>query len=101
MNVTVKLQFIDPFCHEQGQLSNSQKQAMIALIEKKDKDRRFMKNWRPISLIDVDVKITSKVIARRLEQILPFLSHPNQNGFIKGRSIKGKSIPSQMRGWAR
>ena len=74
---------------------------MIALIEKKDKDRRFMKNWRPISLIDVDVKITSKVIARRLEQILPFLSHPNQNGFIKGRSIKGKSIPSQMRGWVR
>ena len=63
------------FC-SRGQLSNSQKQAMITLLEKKD--RRFIKNWRPISLINVDV---------RLESILPKLIHPNQNGFIKGISI--------------
>ena len=75
------------FAHEQGQLSNSQKQAMITLLEKKDKDKRFIKNWRPISLINVDVKIASKAIARRLELILPNLIHPNQNDFIKGRSI--------------
>ena len=75
------------FAHEQGQLSNSQKQAMITLLEKKDKDRRFIKNWRPISLINVDVKIASKAIARRLELILPNIIHPNQNGFIKERSI--------------
>ena len=60
---------------------------MITLLEKKDKDRRFIKYWRPISLINVDVKIASKAIARRLESILPKLIHPNQNGFIKGRSI--------------
>ena len=58
------------FAHEQGQLSNSQKQAMITLLEKKDKDRRFIKNWRPISLINIDVKIASKAIARRLELAL-------------------------------
>ena len=75
------------FAQEQGQLSTSQKQAMIALLEKKDKDRRFIKNWRPVSLINVDVKIASQAIARRLELILPELIHPNQNGFIKGRSI--------------
>ena len=75
------------FAQEQGQLSTSQKQAMITLLEKKDEDRRFIKNWRPISLIHVDVKIASKAIARRLESILPELIHPNQNGFIKGRSI--------------
>ena len=57
------------------------------LLEKKDKDRRFIKNWRPISLINVDVKIASKAIARRLELILPNLIHNNQNAFIKGRSI--------------
>ena len=60
---------------------------MITLLEKKDKDKRFIKNWRPISLINVDVKIASKAIARRLELILPKLIHSNQNGFIKGRSI--------------
>ena len=76
------------FAHEQEQLSNSQKQAMITLLEKKGKDRRFIKNWRPISLINVDVKIAFKAIASRLEQILPDLIHPNQNGFIKGRSIQ-------------
>lgn len=60
---------------------------MITLLEKKDKDRRFIKNWRPISLINVDVKIASKAIAKRLELFLPELVHHNQNGFIKGRSI--------------
>ena len=52
------------FAHEDAQLSNLQKQAMITLLEKKDKDRRFIKNWRPILLIYVDVKIASKVIVR-------------------------------------
>ena len=31
-------------------LITSQRQAVIRLIEKKDKDKRFIKNWRPISL---------------------------------------------------
>ena len=71
------------FAHGHGQLSNSQKQATITLLEKKDKDRRFIKNWRQISLINVDVKIASKAIARKLELFI----HSNQNGFIKGRSL--------------
>ena len=60
---------------------------MITLLEKKDRDRHFIKNWRPISLINVDVKIASKAIARRLKLILPHIIQPNQNAFIKGRSI--------------
>ena len=75
------------FAHRHGELSTSQKQAMITLIEKKDKDKRLLKNWRPISLINMDVKIASKVMAMRLESILPFLVHHSQNAFIKGRSI--------------
>ena len=38
-------------------------------------------------MINVDVKIASKAIARRLESILQELIYPNQNGFIMGRSI--------------
>ena len=34
------------FAHQDGQLSTSQKQAMITWLEKKDKDRRFIKNWQ-------------------------------------------------------
>ena len=38
-------------CFEKGEISRSQKQAVITLIEKKGKDRSFLKNWRPISLV--------------------------------------------------
>ena len=36
------------------ELSTSRRQAIIKLIKKKDKDKRFTKNWRPISLLNVD-----------------------------------------------
>ena len=35
--------------YSHGELSNAQKQAIIRLIEKKGKGRRYIKNWRPIS----------------------------------------------------
>ena len=41
------------YAHNYGELSNSQKQAVIILLEKKGKDKRLIKNWRPISLINV------------------------------------------------
>ena len=61
--------------------------AIITLLEKKGKDKRVVKNWPPISLINVDAKIISKVLAKRLEKILPNLIHTSQNAFVKGRSI--------------
>ena len=66
---------------------NSQKQAIITLIEKKGKDRRQISNWRPISLINVDTKIGSKAIARRLQEVIPDIVHYNQNAYVKGKSI--------------
>ena len=75
------------YAHNYGELSNSQKQAVITLLEKKGKDKRQIKNWQPISLINVDTKIVSKALAKRLEHILPDLIHYNQNAYVKGRSI--------------
>ena len=69
------------------EISTSQKQAVITLIEKKGKDRNYLENWRPISLINVDAKIASKIIATRIVKVLPEIIHPNQLGYVKGRFI--------------
>ena len=70
-----------------GEMSSSQKQAVITLIEKKDQDRCDLKNWRPISLLNVDAKIASKAIAERMKRPLPNLIHENQSGYVPGRHI--------------
>ena len=46
-----------------GEMSISQRQAVITLIEKKGKDKGYIQNWRPISLINVDAKVASKYLA--------------------------------------
>ena len=66
------------------EMSTSQRQAIITLVEKKDKDRE---NWRPISLINVDAKIASKVIANRIVKVLPEIIHSDQTGYVSGRYI--------------
>ena len=72
---------------EKGEMSNTQKQAVITLIEKKGKDRCFIENWRPISLLNVDAKIMAKVIATRIKNVLPNVIHCNQSGYVKDRYI--------------
>ncbi|KAL9976148.1 hypothetical protein ACROYT_G013405 [Oculina patagonica] len=69
------------------EMSHSQKQAVITLIEKKGKERNYLENWRPISLTNVDAKIASKVIAARVIKVLPEIIHCNQTGYVKGRFI--------------
>ena len=73
--------------YECGELSNTQKHAVITLIEKKGKDKRKICNWWPISLNSVDAKIGSKVIATRLQKVLGKKIHFNQNAYVKGRTI--------------
>ena len=71
-------------CFEKGEMSNSQKQAVITLIEKKGKDRSLLENWRPISLVNVDTKIMTKAIAWRIINVLP---DPSKSNWICKRSF--------------
>ena len=53
-----------------GELSPTFKQGVITCIPKGNKDKLFLKNWRPISLLNVSYKIASGAIAGRLKPIL-------------------------------
>ena len=68
-------------------LSISQREAVIKLIEKKDRDKRYIKNWRPISLLNVDTKILSKAISNKLKTVLPTLISSQQTAYVKNRFI--------------
>ena len=65
------------------ELSTSQKQAVIKMLEKKDKDKRFIKNWR----LNTDMKIISKVLSTRIKGVLPYLISSNQTAYVKNRFI--------------
>ena len=42
-------------------LITSCRQTVLKLIEEKDEDKRFIINWRPVLLLNMDYKIISKV----------------------------------------
>ncbi|WP_419584354.1 reverse transcriptase domain-containing protein, partial [Thiolapillus sp.] len=68
-------------------LSSPQKEGIITLLPKGDKPRQFLKNWRPITLLNVSYKIASGCIANRIKRILPDIIHSDQTGFVSGRCI--------------
>eukprot|EP00057_Strongylocentrotus_purpuratus_P026288 XP_011680762.1 PREDICTED: uncharacterized protein LOC583642 [Strongylocentrotus purpuratus] len=75
------------FSLQNGLMSSSQRNGVITLIPKKDRDASYLKNFRPISLLTVDYKILAKTLANRVKKILSDLIHPDQSGFLKGRNI--------------
>ena len=79
------------FSYNNGSLTALQKQGIITLLPKKDKDLISLTNWRPISLLNIDYKIATKAIANRMKKVLNSLIHSSQTGFLKGRYI-GENI---------
>ena len=77
--------------YEANELSISQRRGIITLIPKEDGSLLDLSNWRPITLLNVDCKIATKAIAKRIEASLPKLINSDQTGFIKGRYI-GENI---------
>ena len=76
---------------DQGELSVTQKQGIITCIPKEGKDKRYLKNWRPISLLNISYKIASSCIANRMKCILSKLVHNYQKGFMAGKYL-GENI---------
>ena len=53
-----------------------------------------MKNWRPVSLLNIDYKTVSKELAARLKDILPKIISSEQSACVTNRFIgeNGKLI---------
>ena len=71
---------------EESRLPESLYRANITLIPKKDRNPELCSSYRPISLLNVDNKILSKILALRLENIVSSIVDADQTGFIKGRN---------------
>ena len=65
---------------------------IISILPKGNKPRDFLKNWRPISLLNTTYKIFAGVIANRLKGVLNTIIHESQKGFLSGRFHCGQSI---------
>ena len=70
-----------------GQLSQTQREGVITCVPKGNKSRKYIKNWRPISLLNVTYKIASGCIASRIKTILPSIIDLDQSGFMSERFI--------------
>ena len=76
------------YTFQKGSLSISQKRGIISLIPKKNKDKTSLENLRPISLLNIDYKLLTKSISKRLVRVIPkIIINPNETGYIKGRFI--------------
>ena len=68
-------------------LCASQRQAIIKLLGKPNKDDRFISNWRPISLLNFDLKMISKSLATRVKKVISNLIDARQTAYVNKRFI--------------
>uniref|UniRef100_A0A670HL97 Reverse transcriptase domain-containing protein n=1 Tax=Podarcis muralis TaxID=64176 RepID=A0A670HL97_PODMU len=65
----------------------SWKEAYITLIPKTETEKTQLKNYRPISLLNVDYKIFADILAKRLKRVLMEKIHKDQAGFLPKRHL--------------
>ena len=75
------------YSYQKGKLNKSARTGLISLLPKKDKDILKLKAWHPLTLLNLDYKILSKLLAERMKTVLPHIIHTDQTGFMQGRLI--------------
>jgi hypothetical protein len=74
-------------CGADGQLTPSMMLGEIILLYKK-KDPRDVRNYRPITLLNIDYKILAKILVSRLKKVIDTVISEEQTGFVPGRVIE-------------
>ena len=75
------------YAKEKGILAISERRGILRLVPKKNANLMTLKQWRPITLLNVSYKLLTKALSLRLKNVLPDLIHPDQKGFIQNRYI--------------
>ena len=82
------------YSYQMGNLTITWKRGILCLTPKKS-DPLKLKNWRPLSLLNQDYTILSKLVAERMTIALPKIINYDQTSFLKGRNI-GHNITTIM-----
>ena len=77
-------------CYLSGVMSLTQRRGLISLIFKKG-DRLDPRNWRPITLLNVDYKLAARIVAGRLLKVIHLIVTKDQTCGVPGRFI-GKNV---------
>ena len=85
----IKMLLFDSYKYsfQNGLLTSDQRRGILNLIPKPNRDLRYLKNWRPVSILNTDYKILTKALANRLQFVLPKLINSDQVGYLKNRYI--------------
>lgn len=71
--------------YEEESLPPTLNEAIITVLPKKGKDVEQVTSYRPISLLNSDQKILTKIFAKRLSTVISKLVHSDQTGFVPDR----------------
>ncbi len=56
----------------------------LSIEQKQGKNRRYLNNWRPISLLNNDYKVIAKILTTRLQAVLSNIINDDQTSYLKG-----------------
>ena len=74
-------------CYEENIMHDTARMGILNLIPKPNKDSRYIKNLRPITLLNADYKIIEKAVANKMLPALQHIISKDQRGFMKERRI--------------
>lgn len=68
---------------------------LIKLIYKRKGERVDLRNYRPITMLNTDLKILAKILANRLREVMPTIIRTNQVYGVKGKDIADTTLGIQ------
>lgn len=87
-DLTSKFQIVFNNITEGDSPPKTWQQALITIIPKEESSCPSVKDFRPISLLNVDDKIFTKILAERLKKILKEIIGTDQTGVLPRRHLR-------------